>query len=631
MSQYPHVFTPVRLGPLTLANRVVFSAHLTNFAVDGRATAQHAAYYGARAAGGAGLVITEELSVHPDDRPYEKLVHRPEGLSAIADAVHVHEVPLLAQLNHSGGQSSGCYSATPVRAASPVPDPMFGEVPHELTTADIAELVRCFARAAKGVRAAGLDGVELQASHAGLLRGFLSPATNTRTDGYGRDRTRLLREVIDAVRTAWPEGELGVRLGVDELLVDGITGCEAEATVARLGEGVDHVTVSVGLATSSLHAVIPSMHTPHGYAHDRTRRLHDAAGVPVIGVGAFTTPEQMEAALADGVCDLVGVVRGQVADPELVTKARAGRAVDIRGCMGCNQACVGRTGRNLPLRCVVNPRAGLEAVALPTPGPRRRVLVVGGGPAGLQAAAAAAGRGHTVTLVEAGDSLGGRLALAATAPGRERLAGLTRHLERECRRAGVTVRLGERLDADGVRAHAADVVVLATGALPAPPAWADGRVVDATDVLSGRARPAGRVLVVDELGTQHATSTAELLAQRGCIVTTITAAMVAAQHLSTTLDLPGWRRRASDLGIVERTDLVVGGCLDGMVTLLHHPTGVSRTQAFDAVVHCATPVPDERLWRELSGDADVHRVGDCLAARDAHAATTEGHRVGSTI
>lgn len=631
MSPYPHLFTPVRLGPLTLTNRVVFSAHLTNFAVDGHASAQHAAYYGARAAGGAGLIITEELSVHPDDRPYEKLVHHPGGLSAIADAVHAHGVPVLAQLNHSGGQSSGCYSATPVGAASPVPDPMFGEMPHELTTAEIAELVRCFARAASGVRDAGLDGVELQASHAGLLRGFLSPAMNTRTDGYGRDRPRLLLEVLDAVRSVWPDGELGVRLGVDELLTDGITGDEAEATVGRLGGGVDHVTVSVGLATSSLHAVIPSMHTPHGYAHARTRRLHDAAGVPVIGVGAFTTPEQVEAALADGVCDLVGVVRGQVADPALVTKARAGRAGEIRPCVGCNQACVGRTGRNLPLRCVVNPRAGLEAVALPTPGPRRRVLVVGGGPAGLQAAATAAGRGHAVMLVEAAHTLGGQLALAATAPGRRRLAGLIEHLERECRRAEVRLALDVRLDAGGVLAHGADVVVLATGARPARPRWADGCVVDATDVLRGRVRPEGRVLVVDELGTQHTASTAELLARRGCVVTTITAAMVAAQHLSATLDVPGWRRRASDLGIVERTDLVVEGCVDGVVTLLHHPTGVSTTQAFDAVVHCATPVPDERLWLELSGDADVRRVGDCLAARDAHAATTEGHRVGLTI
>lgn len=631
MSAYPHLFTPVRLGPLTVTNRVVFSAHLTNFAVDGHATAQHAAYYGARAAGGAGLIITEELSVHQDDRPYEKLVHHPGGLAAIADAVHAHGVPVLAQLNHSGGQSSGLYSTSPVMAASPVPDPMFGEVPHELATAEIAELVRCFARAAVAVRDAGFDGVELQASHAGLLRGFLSPATNTRADGYGRDRTRLLLEVLDAVRSAWPDGELGVRLGVDELIANGITGDEAEAAVGRLGPLVDHVTTSVGLATSSLDVVIPSMHTPHGYAHARTRRLHDAAGVPVIGVGGFTTPAQVEAALADGVCDLVGVVRGQIADPELVAKARAGRSGDIRGCVGCNQACVGRTGHNVPLRCVVNPRAGREAVVLSRPGPRRRVLVVGGGPAGLQAAATAAGRGHTVTLVEATGRLGGQLALAATAPGRARLAGLVGQLERECRRAGVELRLGERLDAEGVRADDAAVVVLATGSLPTRPEWADDSVVDVSDVLSGRARPSGRVLVVDELGTSHATSVAELLAQRGCAVTTITAAMVAAQHLSATLDLPGWRRRAHVLGVVERTDLVVQGCAAGVITLLHHPTGTSRIEVFDAVVRCGPARPDDVLWRELRGGPGLHRIGDCLAARDAHAATTEGHLLGLTI
>ncbi|MEO6880344.1 MAG: mycofactocin system FadH/OYE family oxidoreductase 2, partial [Mycobacteriaceae bacterium] len=187
------------------------------------------------------------------------------------------------------------------------------------------------------------------------------------------------------------------------------------------------------------------------------------------------------------------------------------------------------------------------------------------------------------------------------------------------------------LDVGAVLGHGAEVVVLATGARPVRPSWADGSVVDATDVLCGRARPAGRVLVVDELGTQHATSAAELLALRGCAVTTVTAAMVAAQHLSATLDLPGWRRRASALGIVERTDLVVQECADGRVVLLHHPTGRSSTETFDVVVHCGPAAPDDRLWHGLSGAADVHRVGDCLAARDAHAATTEGHRVGSRI
>lgn len=625
---HPHLFSPLRLGPLTLANRVVFTAHLTSFAVNGASTAQHAAYYGARAAGGTGLVITEEVSVRPDDRPYEKLAHAPDA--RVAAAVHVHGVPVLAQLNHNGAQADGTYSRTAVVAPSPVPDPQFREVPRVLTAHELAGLVEDYARAAGAVVDAGFDGVEIQGSHSSLVRQLLSPATNHRTDRYA-DRDLFLRELLGAVRDAVGDRVLGVRLAGDELLADGIRLDEAVATVRGIAGLVDHVTTSVGLATTSLHAVIPSMATPHGYAHHLTRALKEAAGVPVIGVGRFTTPGQAEAALAQGVCDLVGVVRGQVADPDFVAKARSGRAGDIRTCLSCNQECVGRTGTNRWLGCVQNPRAGRESVPLPPPSPRRRVLVVGGGPAGLQAAATAAGRGHDVTLVEAADTLGGQVALAATAPGRAQLGELARSLDRECRRVGVRIRLGERLGAAAARAEGADVVVLATGSVPQRPPWAGPAVVDVRDVLAGRVEPRGRVLVVDEVGGHHAVSVAELLAGRGCVVTTVTAGMVAAQDLATTLDLEGWHRRAHALGVVQRTDLVVQACTAGTVTLLHHPTGTGTDEPVDLVVHCGHPVPDDALWRELEGTPELHRIGDCLAPRRVHAATIEGHRAGLAV
>lgn len=625
---YPRLFTPLDLGPLTLANRIVFTAHLTNYAVDGAFTAQHAAYYGERAAGGTGLVITEEVSVHPDDRPYEKLANAPDR--RVADAVHAHGVPVLAQLNHNGAQADGTYSRAAVVAPSPVPDPQFREVPRVLTTGELASLVEDYARAAETVVAAGFDGVEIQGSHSSLVRQLLSPATNRRTDRYA-DRDLFLREVLTAVRDAVGAKVLGVRLAGDELLSDGIGLGEAVATVRGLARLVDHVTTSIGLATTSLHAVIPSMATPHGYAHHLTRALKEAAGVPVIGVGRFTTPEQAEAALEQGVCDLVGIVRGQVADPSWAAKARRGRAGDIRSCLSCNQECVGRTGTNRWLGCVQNPRAGRESVPLPAPTPRRRVLVVGGGPAGLQAATTAAGRGHHVILVEAGAELGGQIRLAAAAPGRAQLGDLTRGLERECRRAGVHIRTSTRLDTLGVRVEQVDVVVLATGSVPQRPAWADESVVDVRDVLAGRAQPCGRVLVVDEVGGHHAVSVAELLAGRGCAVTTVTAGMVAAQDLATTLDLEGWHRRAHALGVVQRTDCVVQSCSAGTVVLLHHPTGSVTAQPYDSVVHCGQPAPDDALWHALAGTPELYRIGDCLAPRQAHAATVEGHRVGLTV
>ncbi|MBW0119609.1 oxidoreductase, partial [Pseudonocardia abyssalis] len=311
---------PLRLGPLTLRNRVVFSAHLTNYAVDGLPTAQHAAYYAARAAGGAGLVITEEHGVDRHDRPYEKLIHSCAdalpGYRAITDAVHAHGAAVFAQLTHNGGQASGMYSRRPVQAPSPVPDPLFREVPVELDTAGIARIVDGYAETAARCVAGGFDGVELQGSHSSLIRQFLSPATNHRTDSYGRDRDRFLIEVVDAVRAAiGPDRVLGVRLCGEEGIDQGIGIDAAVATTRGLASRVDYLNTSIGVATSTLHLIEASLRFAPGYALPIPAAIRRAVDLPVIGVGRFTTPADAERALADGACDLVGVVRGQIAEP----------------------------------------------------------------------------------------------------------------------------------------------------------------------------------------------------------------------------------------------------------------------------------------------------------------------------
>ncbi|WP_127781983.1 mycofactocin system FadH/OYE family oxidoreductase 2 [Rhodococcus sp. X156] len=640
------LFTPLQVGPLALANRVVFTAHLTNAAVDGLPTAQHAAYYAARAAGGAGLVITEEHSVHPSDGAYEKLIrgHDPAvlpGYRLITDAVHAHGVPVLAQLNHNGGQASSLYTRTPVLAPSPVPDPLFREVPTALTHRQIAELVAGYADVAARCVAGGFDGVELQASQSSLLRCFLAPATNTRTDGYGGDlpaRARLLLEVVDAVREVLgPDKALGVRLSGHDGIEHGVTLTDAVA-VARLVEAtgsVDYLNTTLGVATSTQHLITSSMRTPADHAHPVARAIKAAVALPVIGVGRFTRPEQAEQALADGVCDLVGVVRAQVADPDFATKARTGRAAEIRSCLSCNQECVGRVGLNRWLGCVVNPHAGRESVPLPAPVRRaRRVVVVGGGPGGLRAAATAAERGHRVTLHERADRLGGQVLLAASAPGRAQLGAVTADLAAECARRGVQVHTGSEVSAAQLLAEGPEVVVLATGARPVRQAWAGEcpRVVHVRDVLAGRVRPTGTVLVHDELGFHQAPSAAEALAARGCAVTVSTSAMVVAQDLGLTLDTEGWQRRAHAAGIDQRTDLVPRGVAeqDGRlaVTLLHHPTGAESVCVVDWVVCAVHQEPEDELWRALAGSGlPVHRVGDCLTPRRLHAAVLEGERV----
>jgi mycofactocin system FadH/OYE family oxidoreductase 2 len=650
---YRYLWTSLQLGPVATRNRIVFSAHLTNYARDGKPTEQHAAYYGARAAGGAGLIITEEHSTHPTDWPYEKLIHGFHrdvipGYRAITDAVHRHRVPIFAQINHNGGQASSMYSRLPVWAPSAVADPLFREVPKAVDHAEIDEIVAGYALVAEHCAEGGFDGIELQCSHSSIVRGFLSPATNRRTDEYGgslANRTRLLTRIVAAVRGVIGNRlALGVRICGDELIEGGTTIDDA-VEVARIVEAtgqVDYVNTSIGVATASLFMIEASMHVPPGYAMFIPSAFRKAIDLPVVGVGRFKDPLQAERALADGHCDLVGVVRGQIADAEFAAKARAGATDEIRLCLSCNQECVGRMGLNRWLGCIENPRTGRESQGvgsvrlMPTP---RSVMVVGAGPAGLQAAIAAARNGHRVTVYEQQPEAGGQVRLAASVPNRAEFGDMIRNQLTECRRLGVTIQYGTGVWPGLVAEQQPDHVVVATGAEPQRPWWvpagdefAAQRVVDVRDVLTGAVDPSGEVIVVDEIGFHHATSVAELLADRGCSVEIVTPGMVVGQDLGITLDMENWWMRASAKGIVQSTDLVPMGVAGNELTLLHHPTGVNQQRRFDWLVLAVPGSPVDWLYHDLkNAGVSVERVGDCVAPRRAHAAVIEGERVGAAL
>lgn len=643
----PH--EPLRLGPVTLRNRIVFPAHLTNFAVDGEITDRHIAYYVARARGGAAMIVTEEHTVHPSDRPYEKLIRGwdPDvlpGYRRLTDAVHAHDTRILAQLNHNGAQGTGMYTGRPLWAPAPDPDPLFREVPVAIGEREIGELVAGYADVARRCADGGFDGVEIQCSQASILRAFLAPGTNPRTDGYGGDRdrrARLLLDIVTAVRAAIGPGlVLGVRLSGHDGTPGGL--CIDDAVhVARLLEAtgtVDYLSTSVGVATETLHLVEAPMSTPHGYSLFVPDAIGAAVDLPVVGVGRFTTPDQVRDALTDGVCDLVGAVRAHIADPGFAGKTLGGRGDEIRPCIGCNQDCIGRVGLGRPIGCAVNPHAGYEEIPLPAPAVPARVLVVGAGPAGLQAAVTAAQRGHTVTVLERETLPGGQIRSAATAPHRGELIGAVAALEAECRRLGVEIRTGADAAAATVRAHRPDAVVVATGARPRRPDWAgtSRRVVDVRDVLDGHAEPAGRVLVVDDLGFHQATSVAELLADRGCVVTVCTSGMIVGQDLGLTLEMNGWIRRAHDKGIDQVTDVVVAAVAetgDGVeVTLLNHLTGETSCCTVDHVVVATHQEPVDELWHELHGENfRLICVGDAVTPRRLDSAIIEGMRAAAAL
>lgn len=651
MGRYRYLFSPLRLGPVTVRNRVVFSAHLTNYAQDGLPTAQHAAYYEARAKGGAGLIITEEHSTHPTDWPYEKLIHGFHrrvipGYRAITEAVHRHGVPVFAQINHNGGQASSMYSRLPVWAPSPVPDPLFREVPKAVNIREIAEIVAGYALVAGHCREGGFDGIELQCSHSSIVRGFLSGATNLRTDSYGgslENRARILFDIVDAVREAvGPDLALGVRLCGDEFIEGGTTIDEA-VEVARMVQAhgkVDYINTSIGVATATLFMIEASMHVPPGYSLFIPNAIRQAVDIPVVGVGRFKDPLQAERAIADGHCDLVGAVRAQIADPDFVRKARIGDHDSTRLCLSCNQECVGRMGLNRWLGCIENPATGRESVpsvgsVVLTARPKD-VMVVGAGPAGLQAAISAARHGHRVTVYERESVAGGQVRWAASVPNRAEFGDLIRNQLHELRMLEVKLVYSHGVDAAFIASTRPDVVVMATGSLPARPYWAppeDPRIVDVIDVLAGRVTPVeGKVVIVDELGFHQATSTAEVLADRGCAVEILTPGMVVGQDLGITLDMENFCMRAGQKGIVLTPDSVVMGWNGQVLSVLHHVSGRMLDVAADLVVLAVSGSPVDALYNELLGvGVDVHRVGDCLAPRRAHSAVIDGDRVGAQI
>ncbi len=641
----PHLFAPLRIGRVELRNRIVSSGHDTVMAVDGLVTDQLIAYQEARAVGGVGLIVVQVAGVHPSAKYTSHVLMADDdscipGLTRLAEAAHRHGAAIFQQLFHGGRELMESEDGTlPVALApSSVPNERFHVMPSAMSHALVRELVRSYADAASRVRAAGYDGVEIVASHGYLPAQFLSPRTNLRTDEYGgsdENRLRFVRDVLTAVRTACGEGMVvGLRFSVGEEGEQGLTADESLQVLARLdADGLlDYVSVTTGTSATLAGSdhIAPPMTQPVAYTAPLAARVKEIVSVPVIVAGRINQPQDAEQVLARGEADAVVMTRALICDPEMPHRARIGELDLIRACVGCNQACIGHFHAGYPISCIQHPETGREL----TYGTRRatarakHVVVVGGGPGGLKAAAVAAERGHRVTLLEAGRRLGGQVLLAQELPGRAEFGGVIANLQGEAERAGVEIRLGTRADATLLRAMTPDEVVVATGAVPRVPDLElldEPIVLTAWDVLQGADIPAGHVVVADWRCDWIGLGVATLLARRGRKVTLAVSGYFAGQRI---------QQYVRDAMIAEATRLGVTivplvrpyGADAGAVYLQHVLTDEPViVEPASALVLAQGHLPVTELVDHLGSERfPVHRIGDCLSPRTVEEAVLEG-------
>lgn len=625
----PHLFSPLALGPVVVANRIVSTAHQTGLVHDFVPTEDFVAYHEARARGGAGLIVLEATAVHPTGLLTAHTVagYRDEvepAWARVATAVRGHGARLFAQLFHGGREQIADAPRQPAVAPSAIPSPRFHVEPRALRDDEVDAIVAGYARAAVHAAAAGLDGVEISAAHNYLVAQFFTPAFNRRLDRWA-EPTRFVLAVLEAVRAAAPGLAVGIRFSAGAPAAP-----IAAGAVASL---VDYVSVALGDSSSPRGSsfIVPPPPVARNVIAARTAPFR--VGVPVIATSRIVDPVEADRLIADGATDAAGMTRALITDPDLPHKAAHGRHQEILRCIGCN-VCIAHYHAGTPIACGQNPRTGRERSLPPVRrgGGARRVVVVGGGPAGLAAAAEAGAGGHEVTLFEGAPRLGGQVALVAgTAAHAELAASLLANYAELLDGGGVDVRLGTSAGAGEVASLEPEGVVVATGARayePGPDLDLEGvEVLQGWEVLNGRRPSGGRVLVADWGGDPTGFDCADLLRLAGLDVTLVSAGVVPGamvHQYARNLYL----ERLYRAGVVIEQHLELAGASAKEVRFRNlFARELERTLAADALVLCLGRVPEDQLAgdlrRVLVGVA-VEEAGDCIGPRSLEEAVLEG-------
>lgn len=650
------LWSPLEIGPMTVKHRVMVSGHAVLYGVDGLLSQRHVDYYRERAAGGASLIVTEQQAAHPSGANYLQGCrgYDPRAVAAYrkaADAVHEHGAKLMVQVFCGGAQGNGTMYIDdwrPLLAPSPIASTQFHEQPAEMTDDDIEAVIAGFATTARHAAEAGCDGIEIHAAHSQLLGAFLSPAFNHRKDSYGRERCRMVLEVGERVRAA-VGGKLavGLRLSIEERLANG-AGIREEEFLRQLevldSSGFfDFYDLSAGGYFAKHVSVTPmTSDLPQGFLAPYAAR---AKAVVKSGAKFFIVGRILDIATAarivdSGAADMVAMTRAQMADPELVRKARENREQDIVRCVGAN-VCIRRLGENNHVACVMNPAVGREAKlgagTLKPTSRRQRIGVVGAGPAGLRFAGIAAARGHDVTVFEAQERAGGRLRSLAALPGRQRWAQAIQNLLRPMEVHGAKLHLSVPASAQGF-----DLMVGATGARfdvsgysayrperPGIPGASSPHVIGMDSAIERAERdPASlgrRVLIVDDGFDELAAGLAErLAADGGARVSIVSPRPWWGESLYRTYDIAHVMPRLRIAGVQIEPQMFVETIERESVTLYDLWNAKARRGIeADTVVLALARSPVEVA--DLG--VPVRRIGDCLAPRSVEAVIYEGEEV----